>query len=94
MSGHEHDVWIGPEHVLSLKLDKGTRGFPPSQEIAQAMGRMIQGLSRASRAVIHHSEDQRDPAFHMQPVEDISDAIILLSQLREAVESEIKEVQP
>jgi hypothetical protein len=88
----DHGLWIGGSDVLTIALDKKSKAFPPTVEHCAQLNEMIQGLARAAKAVIFHAENdhQVDAEFAMQPVESIADAIILLSQLSEAVLSEVR----
>lgn len=87
----EHDLWIGGRDVLTIAFNKQCKMFPPVVEHCDQLNEMIQGLARAAKAVIFHAENDPtvDTSFAMQPIESITDAIILLSQLSGAVRSEI-----
>lgn len=89
--GSEHSLWIGGEEcVLTITLNKHSRAFPPTTEKCDYLNQMIQGLARAAKDVIYRATNDAntDPEFVIQPVDDIADAIILLSQLSEAIRSE------
>lgn len=85
----EYALWIGGDHgsVLTISIDKRTKGFPPDFEQCQLLNDMIQGLARAARSVAYHARTDlsADTEFLMGPAEDIADAIMLLSQLSAAV---------
>jgi len=83
------DLWIGGgSEVLTLSIDKHSKAFPPDIKQCQALNNTIQGLARAAKAVVFHADNDSDTSFAMQPVEDIADAIIILSQLSAAISAE------
>ncbi len=86
-----HDLWIGND-VLTIALDTDTRAFPPHAKQADGLNNIIQLLARASKSVTFHAENLEggDAEFLVQPVEGIADAIVLLSQLSDAVNSRIR----
>lgn len=90
LSGSEHGIWIGDE-VLTIVVDKDCDGFPPSTEQCKSLDRMIQGLARAIKSVTYQAENDTTQCgiFVRQPIEDLADAIILLSQMSEAVRHEM-----
>jgi len=95
--GSKHDLWItGGNAVLTVTIDKQCKEFPPETEHCRYLNNSIQGLARAAKAVVFHAENDStvDTSFAMQPIEDIADAIILLSQLSDAIQSEVGGVQP
>lgn len=85
--GSEHNLWIGSGSVLTFYLDRDCRAFPPERKDVQELNKMILGLARASKSVIFHAENdqENDSVFLNGPLEDIANAIVLLSQLSEAV---------
>lgn len=88
-----HDLWLGDNAVLSVAL--GTKGgFSPAPEHIERISKTIQGLARALKAVVFHAEhapaESGSADFLMQPVEDIAGAIMVLSQLSEAVDRELR----
>lgn len=87
-----HDLFIG-DFVLSYSLDKESGGFPPAADQVKALNSTIQGLSRAIKSVYFQSENDSsaEASFLIQPVEDIANAIMILSQLSEAVQSRLSE---
>jgi len=89
--GSEHALWIGGggDSVLTFTLDK-TSGFPPNTDQCAHLNQMIQGLARAVKDVMFRAENDvhTDSEFASQPIVDIVDAIIMLSQLSEAVRVE------
>ena len=89
--GSKHDLWIGRE-VLAIQIDCKDKSYPPARPQCENLNRMIQGLARAAKAVVHQSENDTSQAadFAIQPVDDIADAIILLSQMSEAIRLEIE----
>lgn len=90
----EHDLWIGDKRVLTIGLDAESRAFPPDVEHLPAINNTIQLLARAAKAVVYYAENQGgDTAFLMQPVEGIANAIILLSQLSDAVQHELPDTR-
>lgn len=90
-AGSSHDLWIGGGNVLTIQLDKDCKQFPPTSNHCADLSNMIQGLARAAKSVVFQAEnDMTETTFLMQPVEDIANAIILLSQLSEAVRSELE----
>lgn len=86
-----HALWVGKSSVLEVSMDPKSTGYPPAQEHSVALNTMVQGLARALRSVVYHAEHDAssDAAFLMQPVEDIADAIVLLTQLSGAVQQEL-----
>lgn len=87
--GSSHDLWTGGGNVLTVRLDRDCKEFPPTSDHCAEISNMIQGLARAAKSVVFQAEnDVRETTFLMQPVEDIANAIILLSQLSEAVRCE------
>jgi hypothetical protein len=88
-SGSKHDLWIGADGgaVLTITIDKRSMEFPPDIKQCHRLNEMIQGLARATRAVAYAASN--DPSgntdFEMQPVEEIADAILVLSQLSAAI---------
>ncbi|UJJ58237.1 hypothetical protein [Rhodanobacter denitrificans] len=93
-TGSKHDLWItGGDKVLTVTIDKQCKEFPPETEHCRHLNNTIQGLARAAKAVVFHAENDSDASFAMQPIEDIADAIILLSQLSDAIRSEVGGVQ-
>ena len=94
--GSKHDLWItGGDVVLTVTIDKQCKEFPPRFEQCGHLNNTIQGLARAAKAVVFHAENDPtgDTSFAMQPIEDIADAIILLSQLSDAIRIEAGGVQ-
>lgn len=92
-SGSNHDLWInGGKAVLTVALNKECKAFPPHGDLCGCLNKTIQGLARAAKAVVFHA--QNDPSvateFAMQPIDDIVDAITLLSQLSEAIREELE----
>ncbi len=92
--GSEHGLWIHGGNVLSVTLDRESKGFPPDLKCCGSLNRTIQGLARAIQSVVYHAESQGselpvDGEFLMQPVEDLTDAIVLLSQLSDAIVHEV-----
>jgi hypothetical protein len=89
--GGEHALWIGGggESVLTFTLDKNHH-FPPHADQCAYLNQMIQGLARAVKDVMYRAENDvnTDSEFASQPIVDIVDAIIMLSQLSEAVRAE------
>lgn len=95
-AGSTHGLWIGDDCVLTFDINKASREFPPSLDQCTKLNAMIQGLARAARATVYYAENAPSNAdFLMQPVEDIADAILLLSQLSQAVldETQRREVK-
>lgn len=88
--GSQHDLWISERYVLTISIDKQCNYFPPIAEQCGQLNEMIQGLARAAKAVTYHAEndEKADSAFSMQPIDNVMDAIILLSQLSQAIRSE------
>lgn len=89
--GSEHDLWIGGEdRVLTITLNKRSRAFPPNTDHSVYFNKMIQGLARAAKDVIFRAENdvKTNTEFAVQPIDDIVNAIIMISQLSEAVQSE------
>lgn len=82
------DLWVGKALVLTVGLDKATKGCPADPQHIVALSRMVQGLARAQRAVAFQAENDtsNDASFLVQPIEDIADAIVLLMQLSDAVQ--------
>lgn len=94
-AGTEHDLWVGGRNVLSIRLDLGSKHFPPAPHHCADINQMIQGLARSAKAVVFQAENETDgveTSFLLQPLDDIADAIILLSQLSEAVRSETAKI--
>jgi hypothetical protein len=93
--GSTHSLWIG-EHVLDIHIDKSCNGWKPNLEQCHALNTTIQGLARAAKAVIFHSQNdpKTDITFAMDPISDIADAIILLTQLSDAVQHEVNRPKP
>lgn len=87
-SGSEHGLWLNIDQVLSITLNRESQGFPPTLDHCTRINTMIQGLARAARSVMFHAERAEDE-FVAQPVEDIADAILFLSQLSNAVQEEV-----
>lgn len=89
-SGSEHGIWIGDE-VLTIVVDKDCAGFPPDAQQCKSLDKMIQGLARAMKSVTYQAENDTTQCgiFVQQPIEDLADAIILLSQMSEAVRHEM-----
>lgn len=87
--GGTHDLWLR-DAVLTVALDKNGKDFPPELDHVSSLNMTIQGLARALKAVIYHAENDSsvEASFAIQPIEDIADAIILLSQLAAAVQVE------
>lgn len=87
----ELSLWLGEDQVLSICLDRNSKGFPPVREHPGRINMMIQDLARAAKATIYQAENdpKGDASFHLQPISGITDAIILLSQLSDAVQGEI-----
>lgn len=87
----EHDLWVGDRDVLTIAFNKQCEKFPPTVDHCDQLNEIIQGLARAAKAVIFHADNdpEVDMSFAMQPIESISNAIILLSQLSSAVRSEV-----
>jgi hypothetical protein len=94
LGGREHSLWIGGsgESVLTITLNKRSKAFPPHAEHCAYLNEMIQGLARAAKSVIYQAEKdpQIDADFVMRPIEDIVDTIVMLTQLSEAVRSEVQ----
>jgi hypothetical protein len=92
MKGSEHALWIGGggESLLTFTLNKNTRAFPPRIDQCAYLNQMIKGLARAVKDVMYRAENDvtANSDFVMQPIADIADAIIMLSQLSEAVQAE------
>lgn len=88
-AGSEHELWLGNGDVLSITLNRESKGFPPTADHIQPLHYMLQGLARAAKCVVDRAGDVEVNEFNMQPVSDIADAIILLSQLAEGVRHEI-----
>jgi hypothetical protein len=88
-----HDLWIGNK-VLTISLEKDSKGFPPAPEQVAALGSMVQLLARAIKAVAFHAENAPEgdgtADFVLQPVEGIGEAILLLTQLSGAVQAEMQ----
>lgn len=84
-----HDLWIS-SHVLSIRMDTNPIEWQPDMEHVSLLNQMIQGLARAAKAVALYAEDHDNPEFEVQPVEQIGDAIVLLSQLSEAIRTEVE----
>lgn len=91
--GSTHDLWI-KSSVLTVRIDKNDSDSPPEFDQCRQLNETIQGLARAAKAVIYQADNDTtsDAIFCMQPIEDIADAIILLSQLSRAVQSELADV--
>jgi hypothetical protein len=89
MSGSRHDLWIGGDggEVLTITIDKYSKAFPPDVKQCQLLNDMIQGLARATRSVVYHASNETsvDTEFVTQPIEDIVDATMILSQLSAAI---------
>jgi hypothetical protein len=85
--GSEHALWLGNGDVLSFTLDRNSKSFPPVIKDCQPLNQTIQGLTRALKAVIFQADndEKMDREFASQPIVDIADAILILSQLSEAV---------
>lgn len=90
-AGSTHGLWISDKTVLTVAVDRKSNEFPPHWEQCKSINQMIQGLARAANAVVYHAEndEQTDTFFALQPINDIANAIILLSQLSEAVTDEL-----
>ncbi|MCD7097187.1 hypothetical protein [Stenotrophomonas sp. MMGLT7] len=88
-SGSPHDLWLMQE-MLTVGLTRDSKGFPPEADHCVEINRMIQGLARAARSVVYQAgtDTTQDAQFAMQPIDEIAAAIILLSQLSEAVRIE------
>jgi hypothetical protein len=91
-SGSNHDLWIGAGSVLTISINKQSKAWAADEEQCGYLNRMIQGLARAAKSVKFHADNDVsvDTDFVMQPVEDIADAIVLLSQLSEAIRAEAR----
>ena len=96
--GNEFSLWIGGAYgvVLTFTIDKHSKAFPPNVKQCQSLNLMIQGLARAIRAVAYQAANDPscDAEFAVEPAEDIADAIMILSQLSAAIQSEAFEVHP
>lgn len=80
-----HDLWIG-DKVLSIGLAPKLGHFPADPEQIENLNQMVCDLARAAKGVLYHAENgEGEVEFLVQPVEAIADAIILLTQLSEAV---------
>ncbi|GAB3094940.1 hypothetical protein [Lysobacter terrae] len=91
VSNRTHDLWLG-DRVLTITIPGDSKGFGPDAEGLAALAGMIRDLSRATKAVVYRVENDGDGSnaeFHTYPIDGISDAIILLSQLAEAVNAEL-----
>lgn len=89
-AGTNHDLWIDGNNVLTIRLDRDCKQFPPAHRHCRDLNRMIQGLARAAKAVVFQAENgQEDADMLMEPLERIADAIVLLSQLSDGVLREI-----
>jgi hypothetical protein len=88
----EYDLWLSEQYVLTVAFNQQCKAFPPLIDHCDKLNEMIQGLARAAKAVVFHAENDSkvDSSFAVQPIESISDAIMLLSQLSEAVRSELR----
>lgn len=84
----EYGLWIGKE-VLTIAMGQSSLAFEPTLAQTGHLNKMIQGLARAAKSVVVHAEDDKHTEFVIQPIEDIADAIILLSQLATAVQDEL-----
>lgn len=94
--GSKHDLWVaGGNMVLTVTIDKQCKDFPPETRQCGHLNNTIQGLARAAKAVVFHAENDSkvETSFAMEPIEDIANAIILLSQLSDAIRSEVDGVQ-
>lgn len=90
VGGSKHDLWIGGAsggEVLTITIDKHSRQSPPRVEQCRLLNGMIQSLARAVRSVTYHANNDSslEAEFVMSPIEDIADAIVILSQLSEAI---------
>jgi len=86
-----HDLWLsGGELCLTVAFDKSSSGFPPEPRHLASLNSTIQDLVRATKAVIYQAEHGAGAyEWLMQPLEGLSDAIMLLSTLAEAVHGEL-----
>jgi len=93
--GSNHDLWIGGKRVLTIALDRGTKGYPPHAEQCLELNNMIQGLALAAKAAVYQAENDTAGKSELatQSIESIADAITLLSQLSVAVQREIADVE-
>jgi hypothetical protein len=91
-SNRTHDLWLG-NSVLTIAIPRDGNMFGPDAKGVSALTGMIRDLSLAAKSVTYRVEnDTTDNAeFLSWPLEGISDTIILLSQLAEAVNQEINE---
>lgn len=82
-------LWISND-LLAVNIDR--QSVPTEPKHAVLLQDMIQGLARAARAVAYQvqTDDKADPEFLVQPIEDIANAIVLLSQLSAAVSEDIE----
>lgn len=92
MGGNRCDLWFGGSggEVLTITIDRHSKAFPPRWTHCQLLNDTIQGLVRATKAVAYQAsnDSSADAEFLMQPIEDIADAIMILSQLSAAISAE------
>jgi hypothetical protein len=93
--GSRHDLWIGDRNVLTISIDKNSCEFPPTFDNCGDLNTIIQGLARAANSVMYQAENDETVkiSFAMQPIGDIANAIILLSQLSQAVLEEMRRTE-
>jgi len=87
----KHDLWIGNKAVLTVAMGRDCREFQPQREHCRSLNLMIQGLAQATKSLIYQAENDTsiETNFVIQPLEEIANAIILFSQLSEAVRAEL-----